>query len=304
MISNLIILFLFLLIVALIIYLFQMRRGLEKQVMALQQIRRGNNVNIRFRDSAPALHALCYELNQLMNQVQEITAHAKQLEEERKQMISNISHDLRTPLTSLLGYVEVILADNTLSQEEKNNYLRIVAERGKNLSQLIDQFFELAKIETEESIQVEKVDIVSFVKEIAVSYYYEFEKVKVQPKLNLPDKPLHMLIDLRLFRRIIENLLNNAIRYGSSGGMIGISLWEEEGMVCLEVWDNGIGIPAEDLPHLCDRFYTGKQARTHGSQGSGLGLTIVQKLVQKHRGELLITSIPHERTSFICRLIK
>ncbi|HZD59784.1 MAG TPA: ATP-binding protein, partial [Anaerolineae bacterium] len=120
----------------------------------------------------------------------------------------------------------------------------------------------------------------------------------ITPELQIPDKPLYIWGDPYSVERILENLLSNAIRYGRSGGIIGVGLREGPDKIWIDVWDRGRGIPPYDLPYIFDRLYTAESSRNSALQGSGLGLAITKRLVEKQHGEIFVESTPHEKTTF------
>lgn len=298
------------LILGIVIYLinrqFQMKKQLEEYRSLVDGICQGN-YNLRFRPHLKEnkVQELGASLNKMIDQVQATFDRAIKLEEERKQMIAHLSHDLRTPLTSLLGYVEALQEDESLTKEEKKQYLQIIAGKGALLSSFIQQFFELARLESDTlPLKPEKINITEKIQEILLSYYHDLQKANLMPILNLPHKPVYVLGEEKSLERILQNLLVNILRYGKEGKLFGISLNEEEEFVQIDVWDKGPGIVEKDLPHVFTRFYTGEHSRNPETTGSGLGLAIVKILVEKMHGKIQVKSEPYVKTSFIITLRK
>lgn len=291
---------LFMLCIIFLWIIFNKNKQIKKMNQVIIQIEKGNlNQRVRVNTNDKAIKKLCENINSIVNQFQEILIKYKKIEESRKKMVSNISHDLRTPLTSLLGYIEAIKNDDTLTEDEKEKYIDVVYAKGKLLHVLLEDFFALSKIEANDSLlDLKKVDICEITRMSILTFYEDFTKVNITPKIDIPYKNLNVLGDEKSIHRIINNLLSNALKYGKDGGQIGISIRRERKSVCVSVWDNGKGIPNEELAHIFERLYTLEDSRNHHFQGSGIGLTIVKQLVKKHGGEISVSSIPYEKTEF------
>ncbi|MDI3329075.1 MAG: HAMP domain-containing sensor histidine kinase [Alicyclobacillaceae bacterium] len=269
-------------------------------IRTAEDIRQGN-LNRRFHvhTSHRLLQQLGGALNGLVDQFQRMSERTLYLEEARKRMISNMSHDLRTPLTSLLGYVEALQRDGNLTAEEAAQYLDIIAAKGRRMAELVEEFFELAKLEAEdEPIQLQKINLCEQVREAVLSFYHQFMQAGITPDLQIPEEPLYVRGDSNSIERIMNNLLANALRYGKDGGVIGVAVREEADRVRVDVWDRGRGIAEKDLPFIFDRLYTGEASRNAMLQGTGLGLTIAKKLVERQQGEIAVSSVPDEKTTF------
>lgn len=281
-------------------------REMKKITRTTIEVRNGNlNARYRLHTNDKSLVELGGELNRLVDYFQHAFERTRFLEEERKRMIANISHDLRTPLTSLLGYMEALQQDTTLSDEEKASFLRIAVSKGDDLLTLLQDFFELARLETDDSTpDWQKVNLTELVPEILLNFYPEFVKTDLTPVIEIPEAPLYVRGDKAMLRRILNNLLSNSLRYGADGGEIGIAIREQSSYVWVDVWDRGKGIEARDLPHIFERLYTGEASRNASLRGTGLGLTIVKNLVEKLGGQITVASTPNEKTVFSFNLMK
>lgn len=278
----------------------RLRGELRKITRITREIRSGNlNQRYRLRTTRRDVEDLGAELNRLADYFQDAFERTRFLEEERKRMIANISHDLRTPLTSLLGYMDALQHDASLTAQEREAFLRIAADKGNALLALLQDFFEMARLEAEDSEpELQRIDLAQLVPEILLGFYPDFVKAGITPQVELPDTPLCVRGDAAYLRRILNNLLTNALRYGQDGGQIGAGLREEPGLVWVDIWDRGKGIAARDLPHIFERLYTGEASRNASLRGTGLGLTIAKSLVEKQGGRIAVTSIPDEKTVF------
>ncbi|NIK71366.1 MULTISPECIES: HAMP domain-containing sensor histidine kinase [unclassified Paenibacillus] len=284
----------------------RLQRGIRRISRTTSDIRSGNfNRRYRLPSADKPLTELSEELNRLIDYVQKSFERTAFLEEERKRMIANISHDLRTPLTSLLGYMEALQQDASLSPEEKETFLGIAVGKGDDLLVLLQNFFELARLETEDSIpELHKLNLSELIPEILVDFYPAFVKAGLTPVMELPEEPLFVIGDTAVLRRIVNNLLSNSLRYGADGGELGITVREESGKVWVDVWDRGKGIPERDLPHIFERLYTGEASRNTSLRGTGLGLAIVRNLVGKLGSQITVSSTPNEKTVFTFSLMK
>ncbi|MXQ54237.1 sensor histidine kinase [Shimazuella alba] len=273
---------------------------LKKMTLITKEIQTGSlNLRYRLRTSQKDVKELAEALNQLMDHFQVDFERIEFLEEERKRMVANISHDLRTPLTSLLGYIEAMRNDPTLTTKEKGEFLQIITNKGNSLLKLLQDFFELAKLEANDfKLNLQKIDLVQIISEVLVGFYPVFVKADIVPVINMPDEPFYVKADVDCLHRILNNFLSNALRYGYDGKEIGVGLREEGDLVWVDVWDKGKGISKEDIPYVFERLYTGSVSRNTSTQGTGLGLTIAKNLVEKHGGKITVTSAPNEKTIF------
>lgn len=279
---------------------FHVLRELKGIVRTSKEIQAGNlNLRYRLHTSQKDMEELGGTLNRLMDYFQEALERTRFLEDERKRMIADISHDLRTPLTSLLGYLEALEHDETLTIEERAAFLRIAADKGNTLLSLLQDFFELARLEAEDSVpDAQRINFTEIAHETILSFYHDFVQAGITPAVGIPEAPLYVRGDAACLRRILNNLLSNALRYGRDGREVGISLREAPDLVWMDIWDRGKGIPAQDLPRIFERLYTGEASRNNSLRGTGLGLTIVKNLVEKQGGRITATSTPNEKTVF------
>ena len=259
---------------------------------------------IHMGNSSRALRELSSHLNYLMDKFQNIIEQKQKLELAHKKLISNISHDIRTPLTSMLGFVEVLQKNDNIDLTEQKEYLHIINSKGQSLYNLIQDFFELSRLEAEDvEIKLEKVDLVEILADTIASFYEKFNSAEITPEISLPTEHIFVWGHVPSIERILNNLLSNALKYGTDGGAIGISLTEEKDKAVVSVWDNGRGIPEGDLPFVFNRLYTVENSRNDKLRGSGLGLAIVKQLVEKQNGSVTVISNAG-KTVFSFSLIK
>lgn len=220
-------------------------------------------------------------------------------EEKMRKMLSNISHDIKTPLTVILGYAEMLREGNNLSEEQKNDLLKLIKDKGEEVVLIINKFFNLSKLESgDNDIDIEKVNISEICRKSILEYYDILNSNGIDVDINIPDKDIYIYTDGLYLSRILSNLISNSFKYGYEGNIIGLSLTEDKKSITIEVWDKGKGIDEIEKEKIFDRLYTLEDSRSKEFSGSGLGLTITKKLCERIGGEIEVNSIPYEKTSF------
>lgn len=227
----------------------------------------------------------------------------KTLREERdqkiKEMLSNVSHDLKTPLTVMLGYGEMITLDKEISEEEKKEILKDLMEKIKSVILLINKFFTLAKLESgDEKLEIEKINISETIRESIIAFYDSLEEKGFEVDVNMPNEDLWCYGNKEAVLRILNNLISNAIRYGSDGKYLGVKLNLDESKVYISIIDKGQGIEDKDKAYIFERSYTGSASRNNETSGNGLGLAIVKALIVSLKGEIHVESNPFKETKF------
>ncbi|MBO0525857.1 HAMP domain-containing histidine kinase [Clostridium botulinum] len=247
---------------------------------------------------------LVREINIFLDKYESISIDNKNYKDHHQKMISNISHDIRTPLTALMGYVD-LLSDNSITKEKREEYVSIIKERGTALKELMEEFFQVAKLECNDvDITIEKFNISEIVRKNVITFMNEINERNITPEINIGDEEIFALGDKNYMRRIITNLISNSLKYGYEGKVIGIDLKEDNKWIILSIWDKGKGIDKNELPYIFDRLYTGEKSRNRNLQGSGLGLSIVKNMVQHMNGSITAKSIPYEKTIFTVKIPK
>ena len=224
----------------------------------------------------------------------------------RRDMVAAISHDLRTPLASLRGYLETLhFKSDTLTDEEKRNYLNLALGHGERLSRLIADLFELATLEASDAhIKPEPFLVNELAADIAQRFRLEAENKQLQLVTDIPEAAPFVTGDIALIERVLENLIENAIKYTPSGGTVRLNVAATEEEVTVDVSDTGPGINADDLPHDFERFFQADQTHQSMDKGAGLGLAIAQRIVQLHDGAITVDSTHGAGTSFSFQLAK
>lgn len=234
-----------------------------------------------------------------------IIQQVKQLEHNdtsRRELVANVSHDLRTPLASLQGYLETLLLKaDELDDEEKKHYIQIALQHSERLRKLISELFELSTLENQGAeLHFEPFSMSELVHDVTQKFQLEAQEKNLRLSTYVPQEPAFVSADIGLIQRVLENLIENAIKYTPQGGQIGISLMTGGNTVATSISDNGQGIPQEDLPHIFDRFYRVDKHRN--TEGTGLGLAIVNRIIQLHNSTIDVDSKPNAGTTFSFRL--
>ena len=240
------------------------------------------------------------EINCLLLERQKVKAEFKKGEIASKKMLANISHDIKTPLTVILGYLEIMRLTGA-----DDEMLKKVEAKARKVVELINQFFTLAKLEAgDTNLTLSKINVSEICRESALSFYEILLQKDFEVEISIPEGAVYVQGDKDALQRILFNLLSNAVRYGSDGKYLGIFLREEKNSVSIDVTDKGKGIKKEFADRIFDRLYTMEDSRNREVQGNGLGLTIAKNLAVQLGGDLYLDSIPDIRTAFTVRLKK
>lgn len=284
----------------LIVRLQQNKRQIVQAMAVLDDIGEGNLDRKIVVDENSDIAALCFRLNEIVSEIKQQLSRLQISENEYRKLITSLSHDVRTPLASLIGYLEAI-TDGLVTEAEQQEYLQAAQAKAFELETYIETLFEWVKLESgERHYQFEATDVSEFLREIVSEWIPRLE-MRFSYDIQIPEKELRCTIDAAAFRRIIDNLLENCLKH-SQGNKVTIRLFEQDQQVRLEISDNGRGISEQHLPRIFNRLYKGDEAR--GSKGNGLGLAIVQELITAHHGEISVQSKLGEGTSFFLTLPK
>ncbi|KFN03885.1 sensor histidine kinase [Bacillus clarus] len=251
------------------------------------------------------LQKLLVTINHLLDAKQKTNADHAKVEISMRKMLSNISHDLKTPLTVILGYAEMLNADKTISEEERQLLLQKVHVKTLEVMELIHKFFDLAKLESgDKVIEIAKVNMNEVCREKILSFYDLVTSKGFEVHIDIPERNIYAFGNAEVLRRVLNNLISNAIAYGYDGKTLGMALRDDEKSVYIDVWDRGKGIDESHIDKVFERMYTLEDSRNRLYQGSGLGLTITKRLVEAMDGEIHLFSKPYEKTIFTIVLKK
>lgn len=229
---------------------------------------------------------LFQSINNILDSEKSLQAEKKEVELLRKELVANVSHDLRTPVAVIHGYVETMkLKQKDISQEQRDRYIDIILQNTDKLRKLINELFELAKLEAAGSkIEAEPFQVAELIQDVAGKFRLLAEEkgitINTIPGKNIP----HVHADIALIDRVLQNLMENAIKFCHRGDEITVQLQHRNNRVYVSVTDNGPGIDPEDLPHIFDRYHKGKNSQRDSS--TGLGLAIVKKILDMHQSVL------------------
>lgn len=258
---------------------------------------------ILVRTDDAQLIELLNQLNQFVESNRAQRGQFVQMEQSMKRMLSNISHDVKTPLTVIAGYVEMLQMQPEQSEAERVRILTQVEEKVNEMIAFIQTFFDLAKLEAGDvEIELNEVNATEVCKQQLLRFYDMIESRGLEVEIDLPDHAVYVLANVDALQRVFDNLISNVLRYGADGGVIGLRLIESETTVSLELFDRGVGIRESDQELIFERMFTLEESRNKNFQGSGLGLTITKRLIEQMQGSITVHSIPYEKTSFTCTL--
>lgn len=285
---------------------FAFRTGTQAKLRAISDklkeiIEKDSDEQITVFTENKDLMELAAQINALLEKYLKTKADYRRSEITSKKMLSNISHDIKTPMTVILGYLEIMQLSETLSDE----MLKKVERKAQSVMELINQFFTLSKIESGDmDIELYRVDICEICRESVLDFYELLSNKKFYVKVDMPETPIYIQGNKEALQRILFNLISNVIRYGADGKYLGISLRDDDRNVYVDVTDKGKGIDKAFADSIFDRLFTMEDSRNRNIQGNGLGLTIAQNLAQRLGGTITLESIPHEKTTFTVRLKK
>ena len=296
-----IIIFLCLFIIVLLYYIYQTKRKLQEIVNVLDDIYSGN-LDRRLIDNENTVTSnLVYKINEIVIKDKNKLLELNKAEKAYKKLVTSLSHDIRTPLSSLIGYLEV-LEKNDTNFEEQQEFLHIAKEKALNLSTYIQSLFEWLKLESGEwSYDFKTENICELTRLLLADWIIKFEENNIDFNFDIPEEALYIVIDKNAFNRIINNLLANMIKHSHATKLI-IQISDEINEVQITIIDNGIGIAEKDLPFIFDRLYKCDTSRTKNS--NGLGLAIAKELTNALNGTIKANSYYNKGTTFILSFSK
>ncbi len=240
--------------------------------------------------SGDEFQSIAEDINRAGEQLKRAVERGDFAESSKDQLVLNLAHDLRTPLTSVLGYLDLVLRNDQLTADQAQHYTSIAYTKSRRLEKLIEELFEITRMNYG-MLPIEKkpIDLSELLEQLTEELYPLFEKNGLTARVQSPS---HAVIsaDGELLARVFENLLSNAARYGKDGQFVDIICQLEHTEAIVQVVNYGHVIPPEELPHLFEMFYTGDKARTHQGSRTGLGLFIAKNIVNQHGGSITASS--------------
>ena len=294
-ISVLLFVLLGILLFSLIFLLLQrkMARDVETIARAVKQISEGDLSTRLELEGEGELTDIAENLNRMEEDIQELIDKERTSEQSKTDLITNVAHDLRTPLTSILGYLELLRKNQKLSPEMQQKYLDIAYNKSVRLQKLIEELFGFTKLSYGKiNMNVAKVDIVELLAQLLEESYPNFQKNGLSYDFVSNRKSQIIEADGDLLARLFDNLIGNAIKYGKEGKRVRVNLRADREIVTIKIMNYGYVIPANELPLIFDRFYRTDHSRTNasGPGGTGLGLAIVKNITDMHHGTVSVSS--------------
>jgi signal transduction histidine kinase len=275
----------------------QRLRNMQNVVAAFEQGNFDQRIDEGSSDEIGQL-AACF--NRMADTLVDTMEELRQADRMRRELVANVSHDLRSPLASIQGYLETVhMKDGDLNPEERQRYVKTALRNAQRLNDLVSELFELSKLETEQvEPTIESFPIAELVQDIVMQYEPQAEEHEIDLRAELPERHARVEADIGLVERALSNLIDNAIHYTPEGGQVRVRLDNQERAVCVEVEDTGPGIPEDDLPHIFERFYRVEKSRDREKGGAGLGLAIAKTILELHGRTLEVESTVGEGTIF------
>ncbi|GGJ99361.1 two-component sensor histidine kinase [Lentibacillus kapialis] len=270
-------------------------KPIDKLTAATRKISAGNyhiKLNVIRRD----------EIGRLARDFQQMSNHLEQTEEKRQEFVSNVSHEIQSPLSSIQGFSQA-LREEDMTVEERKRYLSIIENESRRLSQLSRQLLTLSSLDDDaKAHEKTPIQLHEQLKDVIAASEWLWREKEMAVELGNVSEVIYGYP--KLLHQVWTNLLANAIRYSESGGAVEISANSDKNTVTVTVEDNGIGINETDIPHLFERFYKVDKARTRTEKSTGLGLSIVKKIIELHGGTITVESKPLEGSQFHVTLPK
>ncbi|QYR21115.1 HAMP domain-containing histidine kinase [Paenibacillus sp. sptzw28] len=277
---------------------------IEEITFGVEEIARGKLTHRIPVKSEDELGIVAKSINQMAERLKQSIEEERSAVKGKSDLITGVSHDLRTPLTSIIGFLEYIENDKYMNEVELRYYVNIVYEKSLNLKKLIDDLFEYTRLTSGEiQLEFEKLDLSGLLRQLIEEFVPLLEQANMKYHIKGPSETVYIQADPNELVRVYENLFTNAIRYAKDGKQLDISITSVDDYVVVNFTNYGPPIPESDLPYIFDRFYRVDKSRTKSSGGSGLGLAITKSIVEKHGGLIWVKS-NKKQTEFITQFLK
>ncbi len=280
----------------------QLSRDLKRITAGLQEIAEGRfDRPIETADASGELAEVAHSINAMAAKLHRSILDERHAEQTKNDLITGVSHDLRTPLTSILGFLEVINQDRYRDEVELRHYTDIAYQKAISLKKLIDDLFEFTRINNGMPLSVVELDLVGFIRQLAEEFVPQLEQAGMTCRIDADAETLTVSADGDLLVRSFGNLISNAIRYGRKNPVIDIAIRRSGEEAIVEIANYGDPIPERDLPFIFDRFYRVERSRSQETGGTGLGLAITKSIIDVHGGSIGVSS-RKDKTVFTTRL--
>ena len=264
------------------------------------------NTNTDFtNDIADPLERFNAEIIQLSNERQKELEHLKKLENYRKEFLGNVSHELKTPIFNIQGYVATLIDGGINDPKINLEYLKRADKSVDRMINIIDDLETISQLETGTlSLDLEKFNIIEMVHDVCKQIEIQAQKKNISLKINSTQKVIKVIADRYRIRQVLANLLSNSIKYGKENGETSITIIPEKDKIGIAITDNGIGLEEKHLSRIFERFYRVDKGRSREQGGTGLGLSIVKHIIEAHHQTITATSKENEGTTFVFTLPK
>lgn len=274
-------------------------RPLKKLCEGTKLLREGDysvRVDLRLKNEFAELQET---FNDMAARIEHEMALRKKSENDRRQLILDISHDLKNPLSSVLGYAELCLQKQDLTVDEQKTYLNVIYNNSQRANLLLNELFELSKMDSPEfTLKLDKADICEYLRQVCGELLPALERAGFLYEFDIPENSLYAMIDMGRLSRVFQNLSDNAVRYNKKGTKISVSLSQLEGNAVILFRDDGCGMPKQLIEDIFKPFVRADSSRSYDSGGSGLGLSIAKKIAQAHGGDLTLSADVNEGCTF------
>lgn len=274
---------------AICFYILQRRymRYVQEISAVMQSVADGNlNVHVEVRGD-DELADMALQLNRMVEEIKDLMAQEREAEKTKNDLITNVAHDLRTPLTSIIGYLELLAVNQQMDEEKKHQYVIVALKKSQHLQKLIEDLFGFTKMSYGKlMVQMGELDIVKLMEQLLDEFYPVFSSQNLECKYHTNIASLKITADGTLLARLFDNLINNAVKYGGDGKQIKVDLEAVDDGVIIKIINYGKVIPAADLEMIFDKFYRVEQSRSLDTGGAGLGLAIAKSITELHGGTI------------------
>ena len=274
----------------------RIKKQIAEMTDALVDVKNGNGNRRILSATNELVSPLAYEINEIVVSYESRLSIVRQTEEINRQLMTSLSHDVRTPLTTLIGYLDAAYK-GLVTGKDRDDYIEIARRKAHDLKEYIDVLFDWFKLNSDEfALEIQSVEAAELTRNILIDWIPIFEDKQVDYDIDIPEQPVRVRLDTDSYMRIINNLIQNVIAH-SHADKIKISLSKQGNNLRLLLADNGVGIEKEDLKHIFERLYKCDKGRSE--KGSGLGLSIVHQLVEKMGGNITVESLLGKGTEFM-----
>lgn len=234
---------------------------------------------------------LSFFLSNIKSKLKQLIEEEKRAVQSKNELVTNVSHDLRTPLTSIIGYLRLIQDDQYKDEVELKYFVDIAYEKTLRLNKMVNDLFEFTKINNRDiAIRKMHFSLIEFLKQLKEQFLPQLREAEMELVINQDNEELFIYADPDKLYRVFENLITNAIKYGKTGKRIDIQVESEEEYINIHVINYGEPIPANAIPHIFERLYRLEKSRSDETGGTGLGLAIAKGIVELHQGEIHVYS--------------